>query len=113
MSSTTRYSNGKTSQTETNDAKASRLRREVASLEARRDQILEELEEKYTELDSLLPPFEVGDIAKNYAGARVQIHRIDRAFDSWVCEVMFVDKPKSVDRDRIHIYAAEDLELVK
>lgn len=114
MSNTTtsRFSNGK-SQAETSEAKTARLKREIISLEQRRDTITEELEQKYAEYDALMPPFEVGDIAKNPAGARVQIHRIDRAFDSWVCEVMFVDKPKNLDRDRIYIYASDDLELVK
>lgn len=108
---TTSRFNGKT--TETNELKTARLKREIISLEQRRDQIIEELEQKYGEYDALMPPFEVGDIAKNSAGNRVQIHRIDRAFDGWVCEVMFMDKPKNLDRDRIYIYAAEDLELVK
>lgn len=114
MTSTTRFSsNGKTSSTETNELKTARLKREIISLEQRRDQIIEELEQKYAEYDALMPPFEVGDIAKNARGNRVEVLEIDRAFGDWVVQVKFLDKGKAIDSDRTYTYMAYDLELVK
>jgi hypothetical protein len=114
MTSTTRFSNGKTSSSvESNEAKAARLKREIVSLEARRDQITEELEAKYNEYDALMPPFEVGDIAKNARGNRVEVLAIDRSFDDWVVQVKFLDKGKAIEPDRTYIYMAYDLEAAK
>ena len=120
MSSTTRYSKIESSaridsrgKAETQEQQTARLKREITSLEQRRDQITQELEEKYSEYDALMPPFEVGDIAKNARGNRVEVLEIDRAFGDWVVQVKFLDKGKAIEADRTYTYMAYDLELVK
>lgn len=98
---------------ETDDAKISRLKREITGLESRRDDLQEQIDQKYNELDALQPPFQVGDIAKNARGAEVRIEEIDQAFGSWVVQVSFLKAAKGVEHDRVYTYMAEDLELVE